>query len=233
MRRLLAALVLVAVAAAPARAESVPAPDPDRFAAEIAAFVQADSLAPPDPGAIVFYGSSSIRMWHERLAADFAPLPVVGRGFGGSTMSEAAHWVGRVVVPLSPRAVVLYEGDNDIEMGRSPADVMVAFDSLAARLHAAAPDARVYVLAIKPSGARFKKWPRMRETNRRLEARCRRERARFAFVDVATPMLDPMGMPRRELFLEDRLHLSAKGYDLWAGIVRETLLRDERPAVLP
>jgi lysophospholipase L1-like esterase len=233
MRRLLAALILCAFTAAPLRAESVPPPDPDRFAAEIAAFVQADSIAPPPPGAIVFYGSSSIRMWHERLAADFAPLPVVGRGFGGSTMSEAAHWVGQVVVPLSPRAVVLYEGDNDIEMGRSPADVLVAFDSLAARLHAAVPAARVYVLSIKPSGARFKKWPKMREANRRLEARCRRERARFEFVDVATPMFDPMGMPRRELYLDDRLHLSAKGYDLWAGIVRETLLRNERPAVVP
>ena len=50
-------------------------PDPERFAEAIAKFEAADSLAPPD-GAIVCTGSSSMRGWHRRIAADLAPLTV-------------------------------------------------------------------------------------------------------------------------------------------------------------
>ena len=71
-------------------------------------------------------------MWQPRLAADFPGITVVGRGFGGSTMGEAVHFVPRVIAPLAPRAIVLYEGDNDVDVGRTPDEVMADFDSLLA-----------------------------------------------------------------------------------------------------
>ena len=207
-------------------AHAVERPDPARFEAEIRAFEVADSTAPAPRGAVVFYGSSSLRLWHPRLAADFPGITVVGRGFGGSTMGEAVHFLPRAVAPLAPRAVVLYEGDNDIEMGLTPDQVMADFDTLLARLWRAMPEARVYVIAIKPSGARRERWPAMRETNRRFAERCKRDKKRLAYVDVATPMLGKDGRPRPELFLEDRLHLNARGYDLWRDIVGRALQRE-------
>jgi lysophospholipase L1-like esterase len=226
LRRILLVAALLAPFGLPGAAAAVDRPDPTRFESEIRAFEVADSTASTPRGAVVFYGSSSLRMWHPRLAADFPQLTVVGRGFGGSTMGEAVHFLPRAVAPLAPRAVVLYEGDNDIEMGLTPDQVMADFDTLLARLWRATPDARVYVIAIKPSGARWERWPAMRETNRRFAERCRRDRKRLAYVDVATPMLGKDGQARPELFLDDRLHLNAAGYDLWRDIVGKALQRE-------
>src|SRR6266699_3090136 len=44
--------------------------------AQIRAFEEADRFRPPEPGAIVFTGSSSIRLWGT-LEQDMAPLRVV------------------------------------------------------------------------------------------------------------------------------------------------------------
>ena len=48
------------------------------------------------------------------MREDLAPLTVIPRGFGGSTMHDLLHYVNRIVVPYRPRAIVVYEGDNDM-----------------------------------------------------------------------------------------------------------------------
>jgi lysophospholipase L1-like esterase len=47
--------------------------------------------------------------------------------------------------------------------------------------------------------------------------------SRLLYVDIATPMLGEDGKPRSELFAPDGLHLNAKGYELWASILRPML----------
>ena len=84
-----------------------------RFDEAIAAFEAADKTAPPPANAFLFVGSSSIRKW-ETLAEDLAPLPVINRGFGGSTMPQLNHYADRIVFPYKPRGILVYEGDNDI-----------------------------------------------------------------------------------------------------------------------
>jgi lysophospholipase L1-like esterase len=46
-----------------------------------------------------------------------------------------------------------------------------------------------------------------------------RELPRLTFVDIDTPMIGDDGRPRKELFLRNGLHLSDKGYTLWASLV--------------
>jgi hypothetical protein len=88
---------------------------------------------PPPSGAVVFYGSSSIRFWNS-LPDDFPGLDVTNAGFGGSTMAACAHYAERLVVPLRPRSLLVYAGDNDLGDGRSPADVLSSFRALVAKL---------------------------------------------------------------------------------------------------
>jgi lysophospholipase L1-like esterase len=227
---LLAVAVLVATAAAPwtARPADAPAwPDPQRFAADVAAFVRADSASPPPAGAIVCVGSSSMRFWHPTIAADLAPLAVVPRGFGGSTAHDVVAWLEPLVLAPRPRAVLLYEGDNDIEAGLDPQTVAAEFDTLIARTRAALPGTRFYVLSVKPSPARWALWPRMAETNVLLRQRCAAD-SLSRYVDVATPMLDPAGgRPRPALFLPDSLHMTPAGYAVWTRVVRAALLPRE------
>src|SRR6516165_8948100 len=80
---------------------------------QIRAFEKADQVRPPQPGAVLFVGSSSIRYWRT-LERDMAPLPVLNRGFGGSHLDHVLHYAQRTVLPYRPRAVVLYAGENDL-----------------------------------------------------------------------------------------------------------------------
>ncbi|WP_245747198.1 hypothetical protein [Frateuria terrea] len=86
---------------------------------EIAAFAAIDRLAPAPAGAVLFAGSSSIRLWHT-LAADFPELPTINRGFGGSEIADSAYFAEQLIGPYHPRAIVMYAGGNDLADGKSP-----------------------------------------------------------------------------------------------------------------
>ncbi len=201
------------------------AQDPEFFADEIAAFAEQDLAMPPPDAPIVFVGSSSIRLW-TTLAEDMAPLPVLNRGFGGSQLSHVIHYVDETIVKYLPRAVVVYGGDNDLDAGtgKTADDVARDFGTLVATVHAYAPGARIYFLSIKPSKARWARWPEMERANEQIERLCKGD-PRLGFVDVATPLLED-GKPREDVFRWDGLHLNETGYREWTRVVRPLLCRD-------
>jgi lysophospholipase L1-like esterase len=139
---------------------------------------------------------------------------VLNRGFGGSTLADVVYYADRILLPYRPRMVVLYAGDNDLAMGRTPDQVVGDYRSFIARLRSAWPGARVVFVSIKPSPARRACIARARNTNRRIRAAIARD-SRQAYVDVFTPMLDRAGQPRPELFVDDSLHMTRAGYLLW------------------
>ena len=120
---------------------------------------------------------------------------------------------------------MFYAGDNDIAAGKSPQQVFDDFQAFAKLVHDRLPKTRIIYLPIKPSIARWTKWPQMQDVNsQRREAVATDER--IIYVDTATPMLGTDGQPRRELFLDDGLHLNAKGYALWTETLRPALHRE-------
>ena len=201
-------------------------PDPERYRPAIDAFAAEAEDAPPPAGAIVATGSSSMRGWHGRIAEDLAPLAIVPRGFGGSNMADVVHFVDELVLRYKPRAVLLYEGDNDVALGATPAQIIGHFDAFAAAIHKALPETRIYILAVKPSLARWHLWDTMQGTNAGLAERAAAD-PRLTFIDVATPMLNEDGEPRPNIFVEDGLHMNGAGYDIWRDAVRPVLLTAE------
>jgi lysophospholipase L1-like esterase len=187
-----------------------PAAATPRFADELAAFARADRDRRSPDGALLFVGSSTIRLW-PTLAERFAPTPVVQRGFGGSTLAEVHRHRTRLFRPHRPRAVVFYAGENDIAEGATPGDVVAHWRALRRDLAGTpAGDAPFVFIDLKPSPARFDLWPRMRAVNaalRELEAN-----RPTAFVDTAGFVLDAAGAPRPELFVPDQLHFAEPGY---------------------
>jgi lysophospholipase L1-like esterase len=205
--------------------------DPTRWTEVIKGFERDDVAAPPPANVIVFTGSSSIAFWHT-VRDDMAPLQVVNRGFGGSTMKEALFWLDPLVLKYKPQAVVLYEGDNDIGLyNLSPESIRDGFLEFVKRVHAELPATRIYFLAIKPSIARWNLWPQMSRTNDLIRDICKQQR-NLHFIDIATPMLDEHGKPHADLFDIDNLHLNAKGYALWTSVVKPILVEREGPAQL-
>ncbi len=214
-------VVLAAAALADAQTRTI---DPTRFEEAVRAFEAEDRAAMPPEGAIVVTGSSSIRRWHPTLQRDLAPLTAIPRGFGGSTMQDVEHFLDRIVLPYKPRAVVIYEGDNDTgAYGVPPAEIAGRLETIVQRIHAALPAARVYVMSVKPSLARAAAWDRAQETNalyRRLAA----ANELVSYIDVATPFLRADGKVMDDVFIEDGLHLNEKGTRIWASTIRAALL---------
>jgi hypothetical protein len=165
------------------------------------------------PGLVVFYGGSSIRLW-ETLDTDFPGVGMVNLGFGGATLAACVFFFGRLVVPCSPRSLVVYAGDNDLGDGRSPADVLASFRELADLVSALPGCARLSILSIKPSPARWYLIDAIRDANQMIKREVD-SRPSTSFVDIHGPMLEPDGRPRPDLYADDGLHLSVEGYRLW------------------
>lgn len=208
------ALTLLALVSAcqpkPATATSVPT----GFAADIQAFADWDArnATPVDP--IVFAGSSSIRLWN--TSERFPDKPIVNRGFGGSQLSDVNTYIKETVLGYQPRIVVLYAGDNDINAGKTNDQVFAAYETFVAAVHGADSTTEIIFISIKPSLQRWALWPQMRELNARVRAHAQQHLHQH-YIDLATPLLGPDGMPRPELFREDGLHMTSAGYDIWSS----------------
>ncbi|WP_431214255.1 hypothetical protein ACQ86N_05210 [Puia sp. P3] len=75
---------------------------------------------------LLFYGSSSIRLW-ESLYEDFAPWQPANLGFGGSTLAACDWFFDRLLTPFRPSSIIVYAGDNDLGDGRHPEEVFIFF----------------------------------------------------------------------------------------------------------
>ncbi len=199
---------------------------PDRLESEILAFEQQDRKQPPPEGAIVAVGSSSMRGWHDTIEQDLEPLTIIPRGFGGSTFNELLYYMDRIVLKYKPRAVLIYEGDNDVAEGLAPKQIESLFLDVIETIHQELPETRIYVISVKPSMARWNLQRVMEQTNHFLEKACKKD-DRLTYINTADKMLDGSGHLREELFLDDDLHMNKKGYQLWKEIVRPILIEKE------
>jgi lysophospholipase L1-like esterase len=191
---------------------------------EIRAYESADRASPPEPGMVLFVGSSSVRMW-STLAADMAPARVLNRGFGGSKTGEVLDVFERIVAPYEPRAIVYYCGDNDLGTENRDAEGTAAgFIAFEKRARALWPEVEVMYIAIKPSISRWSNWEAMKRANEIVRGYCERTDG-ATFLDIATPMLGADGKPNPALFMGDGLHVNAKGYEVWTGVVRPEVVK--------
>jgi lysophospholipase L1-like esterase len=188
---------------------------PEVFAPEIARFAEADQAGRPAPCQVLFVGSSSIRRW-ATLANDMSPVPVINRGFGGSTIGDIDFYFDKVVAPYHPRAIFFYAGDNDIAAGKTPAETVADFQRFLDLKDKALGKTPVWFISVKPSKRRWEMMPQMAEVNagvRKLAA----QRADLKFIDVVTPMLQD-GQPK-EIFVADGLHMTPEGYAIWTRVI--------------
>jgi lysophospholipase L1-like esterase len=208
-----------AAASAPAAATAAKT---DKWESAIAAFEADDKKSPPPKDAVLFVGSSSIRLWD--LQNSFPEYTTINRGFGGSQMSDVVRHADRIVTPYKPRAIVLYEGDNDLNAKKSPETVAADFAAFLKIVRAQQPKVPILVIGCKPSPSRWKLIEEQRELNRLLVAMCEKD-GHATLVDIEKPMLGADGEPRKDLFRDDMLHLNDAGYAVWASLVEPLLAK--------
>ncbi len=200
-------------------------PNPGRFEGDIARFEVQDRANPPPEGAIVLTGSSSIARWNNQAPAVLAPLTVIPRGFGGSVMNDVLHYLDRVALTYKPRAILIYEGDNDTG-SRNPIPKELILDQLAqiiTKVHEELPETRIYVLSVKPSILRWGVWSEAQAVNAGYKAMADNDPLVY-YVDVATPFLNSDGAVMDDIFVADNLHFNDLGNLIWGATIRAALM---------
>jgi hypothetical protein len=179
--------------------------------------------------AVLFVGSSSIRLWQTREC--FEEFEVINRGFGGSQISDVNYFAKRIVLRYEPKVIVFYAGDNDVAAGKSAKRVFDDYMKFEKLVHKELPDTRIIFISIKPSRRRWSLWDVMKAANMMIKDFSMRD-SRLFYFDGATPLLDSDGEPKVELFLDDKLHLNSKGYEVWTKllrpIIKEALNREKK-----
>lgn len=195
--------------------------DPNRFRQEIDKLIAANQSVSRKK-LILFTGSSSIKMW-SNLKESFPKHNVVNMGFGGSDMSELLYFTDEIITPFAPKQVFIYEGDNDIAKGKKTDEILASADSIVNRIKQQLPNARLVFISAKPSVRRWELRNEYVAYNKALEAWTKKQK-NVRFADVWTPMLDENGNVRNDLFIDDKLHMNEKGYQIWQKTLKKFLI---------
>lgn len=169
---------------------------------------------------IVFAGSSSIRFWDTEKY--FPNREIVNHGFGGSETSDLVCYVRELILAVKPSQIFIYEGDNDINSGKTVDVVLADIKTLLRIIKRNMPETPVHIISPKPSIARWGLRERYVSLNEALKTLCQ-EREQVTFIDVWTPMLDSEGNLKEDLFIEDGLHMNDAGYEIWTAAVHPHL----------
>lgn len=176
--------------------------------------------------AVVFIGSSSIRLWSS-LEQDMAPIPVIQHGFGGAKLNDLVYYAQRLVNAYRPRAVVVFAGTNDIDpaASKSPGVLLASYQEFIGRIRADQPKLPVFYIGITPSVLRWDVWSIARETNELIRQWSGGEENLF-FIDTSSALLGNNGEPDPDNYVFDGLHLSARGYAIWTDFIKPPLLAE-------
>jgi lysophospholipase L1-like esterase len=189
------------------------------YEADIRALEEKLAATPAPTNRVVFYGSSSVRLW-TTLAQDFPESNPLNLGFGGSTLAACAWFFERLIVPIAPQSLVFYAGDNDLGDGRHAEEVYLFFCAFADKISQLLPGLPLTFLSIKVSPARWNIAQQIRTTNALIRDELAK-RPGGRYVDMTAPLLEANGKPRREFFESDGLHLNPAGYRAWRQALQQ------------
>lgn len=200
--------------------------DLQRFADQVATLETSLRQTPPEPGGILFYGSSTMVHWRadDLLQRQMAPLPVLSTGFGGSTADEALYYYGRLVLPVRPSILVYYEGDNDLGLGYTAAEVLELTHRLFEWARQDLPGIRFLIIPVKDYPAQDAPKEQLAALNRDFAEYATAQKDTWV-ADIGPVLQDEQGMTRLDIFEDDNTHYNLKGYQLLAGQVKPILER--------
>ncbi|MBL7878330.1 MAG: G-D-S-L family lipolytic protein [Chryseobacterium gambrini] len=189
------------------------------FWQDIQNFKKLDLENPPAKNAILLVGSSSFTKWTD-VANYFPDKTIINRGFGGSRLTDLNDYAEDLLNPYQPKQIIVYCGENDFaDNDKLKADVVVErFKTFYKKIRAKFPKIEVDYISIKYSPSREKLWPQMKEANKKI-ADFMKKQPNAAFIDITKVMQDTNGNVRKDLFVEDMLHMTPEGYRLWTSVM--------------
>ncbi len=195
------------------------------FWEDIQKFKQQDSIHFPLKNQILFVGSSSFTKWID-VQNYFPGYKIINRGFGGSSLPDVIRYADDIIFSYRPKEIVIYCGENDLAASDTVTSQMVfnRFKNLFVLIRKKLPRVPIAFISIKPSPSRQRLMPKMVQANRMIKNYLAKN-INTSFVDVYHKMLNAYGNPKDDIFIEDRLHMNAKGYAIWRKAIQPYLLK--------
>jgi len=178
---------------------------------------------------LLFLGDSITQGWSENPVwrRYYGPRQAANFGIGGD---RTQHILWRLahgeVDGLAPKVVVLMIGTNNLN-DNSPAEIAEGVEAIVEDLRERLPDAKILLLGVFPRGKTRaadleadEPDPRISEVNALIAGLG--ERDGVTYLDIGTHFLDADGKVPKDL-MPDFLHLSRKGYRIWAEAMEPTL----------
>ena len=180
-----------------------------------------------DPQRVVLMGNSITEFWMDTHPQFFADNHLVGRGIGGQESYEMLARFRQDVLALSPRAVVINCGTNDIAENFCPYDEDITMDNIKSMTELALHNGITVILSSVLPCDHFI-WNRsvrnVPQKIRSLNARIMElaEQLSLPYIDYYNAMVYNEGGAINPAYSEDGVHPNSLGYS-----VMEPLLLDQ------
>lgn len=195
---------------------------------EVQHFKSQDSIAFPAKGQVLFIGSSSFTLWKDAQRY-FPESSIINRAFGGSQLVDQIYYIKDIVYPYHPKQIVLYCGENDIAASDTVTaqTVLYRFKTLYHLIRKKHKKIPIIYVSIKPSPSRMQHFKVFEESNQLIK-KFIASKKRIQFIDVFHLMLDKNNTPLDNIFLQDKLHMNASGYQIWQKALQPFLLKTKK-----
>ena len=178
---------------------------------------------------VIFLGNSITEGWVKARPDFFDSNNYVGRGISGQTSPQLLLRFRQDVINLSPVAVVINIGTNDIARNTGAYDPQFTMDCIQSMAELARYNGiKVILTSVLPVG----EYPWKKEITNvpqiidELNGRIKRfaEASGFTYVDYNAPMRDANG-GMKEGLASDGVHPTEEGYKMMEGIIKEVIDR--------
>ncbi len=173
------------------------------------------------PKSIVFIGDS-LTEWFD-WQGRFPDYRVLNLGISGEPVEGLLARRDRIRAALdNPDYLFLMTGINNIAMGQY--DITGPYREIVRNLTTWYKRSKMVIQSILPVALEEISNNVIRDANRTLERIAREYRADY--LDIYRHFVDSQGFPKSEFLQDDGVHVSSRGYEIWAGAVEKFLQRD-------
>ncbi|OJW22659.1 MAG: hypothetical protein BGO49_01370 [Planctomycetales bacterium 71-10] len=171
---------------------------------------------------VIFLGDSITEGWGQNPVWKkyYGQRKALNLGIGGD---QTQHVLWRIqngeLVGLHPKALMLMIGTNNA--GSNPADqIAEGVEAIVAELQKTLPDTEILLLGVFPRGEKPDDTrKKLTDVNARIS---KLDGGKVHYLDIGSSFVNPDGTISKDI-MPDYLHLSEKGYELWAAAVEPTL----------
>ena len=169
---------------------------------------------------IVFYGSSTIRLW-KGMKNDFNGLNVINLGFGGALIKDLSKNFSRLFRKIKPSVIVLYLGGNDLTLGYSAEKIVEKIKNFLELVFKNYPNIKIINMSIKPSFERINDIKKIEKINSLMTAESSRNK-NLIQLNFYEKIINK-GVINQSLYLRDGLHFNDLGYKILVNEVKLAL----------